>query len=703
MAALHESVLLDEYEAPLPDSGNEKRSLIDALRGASHGEFIHERLRYDVNQRDADGQTALLIACEENLPAVVLALLEAGAHVDKQRHDGYTPLLMAAESGAAECCSILCRHLADVHNALPESGAFALSIACVEGHDAVVHALLAAGAHLDQRLHDGSTALVMACRHGRASTVQLLIDADADIHLSCELGSPLYAATFEGQAACVQVLIAARAHIDETDGYGETALFTACERGEHECAAALIAAGCALELASHSGLRPLHAACYARRPECASLLLQARAEVEGTEAQVGWPALDWARKGGDPRCIDLCEREAARVSAAGCEEELAALLGVLALDHLHSRLVSEELTVKLLRSMSDLPSMLAELGIARADAARFAAALRAPATSSSQPASSQPASSQLRAPATSPTAVAPGLPRPPPPPPLPLHAPGRVLAAVYINLASRTDRRRAMEAALPAVGLGHAERFEALTSTPPSVISTCWDTTLNARFDRNCPPNTALRMSAGERGCAASHVALWRRCAASEAPLLILEDDVSFGTPEVDASCRALVRAVEGASEPPAERLVVLYLGAEATVRESAPSLRAMEWIWAARATSVSSELLEVTWAWQTHAYLLWPAAARVLLAGLPVDAPVDVYLSRHFHEGKLCGLVAWPHMAKQHDPYRGGDVEHSSLQDRARMGLSNRLAAETAAATASEITSEITSEIAAETAAGLR
>jgi GR25 family glycosyltransferase involved in LPS biosynthesis len=162
--------------------------------------------------------------------------------------------------------------------------------------------------------------------------------------------------------------------------------------------------------------------------------------------------------------------------------------------------------------------------------------------------------------------------------------------------------------------------------------------------------------------------------------LLILEDDVSFGTPEVDASCRALMRAVEGASELPVERLVVLFLGAEATMRESAPSLRAKVWIWAARATSVASELLEVTWAWQTHAYLLWPAAARVLLAGLPVDAPVDVYLSRHFHEGKLCGLVARPHLAKQHDPYRGGDVEHSSLQDRARMGLSNRLAAETAA-----------------------
>ena len=66
-------------------------------------------------------------------------------------------------------------------------------------------------------------------------------------------------------------------------------------------------------------------------------------------------------------------------------------------------------------------------------------------------------------------------------------------------------------------------------------------------------------------------------------------------------------------------------------------------------------------------------AVAILERVGVPV-------LERDGNEHLLCGLVAWPHLAKQHDPYRGGDVEHSSLQDRARMGLSNRLAAETAA-----------------------
>ena len=38
MAGLHESVLLDEFEAPSPDSGNEKRSLIDDLRADAGNE-----------------------------------------------------------------------------------------------------------------------------------------------------------------------------------------------------------------------------------------------------------------------------------------------------------------------------------------------------------------------------------------------------------------------------------------------------------------------------------------------------------------------------------------------------------------------------------------------------------------------------------------------------------------------------------------
>ena len=104
--------------------------------------------------------------------------------------------------------------------------------------------------------------------------------------------------------------------------------------------------------------------------------------------------------------------------------------------------------------------------------------------------------------------------------------------------------------------------------------------------------------------------------------------------------------------------------------REGAPSLRGKRAIWAARAAAGAGRecvCKEAEWAWQTHAYVLWPAAARLLLSRLPIDAPVDVFLSRHFYERSLCGLVvAEPRqLATQIDPYHGGDVHHSSLEGR--------------------------------------
>lgn len=245
------------------------------------------------------------------------------------------------------------------------------------------------------------------------------------------------------------------------------------------------------------------------------------------------------------------------------------------------------------------------------------------------------------------------------------------LAAAFINLASRIDRRTAMEATLAAVDL-IADRFDAITDAPARVVGSCWDTSLNAKFDRNCRVDKALTMSTGERGCAASHAALWQRCAASDAPLLVLEDDLVFETPHAVAHTQRLVRAIEAVLAPD-ERRLLLYLGAEAQPREA--SMRGRQALGAARAANVPHSLEEVQWAWQTHAYVIWPAAARLLLEGLPIDAPADVFLSRHFYERRLCALVARPPLARQVDPYRGGNVQHSSLREREQMsGMWNAL-----------------------------
>ena len=409
--------------------------------------------------------------------------------------------------------------------------------------------------------------------------------------------------------------------------------------------------------------------------------------------------------------------------------DLSDVLGQCGLSRLGPVLEDEELTVLLLRSMQDLPASLSELGIMPADAERLDAALREgahvrsrlPVTATAGVASfldrlglqrylsvfedeeltdvallaSMGAELErnlgelgLEVDAIGQIAEAlrtPGCKSSVPmaskvPQQMPLMPPDNAnggpagcrtsdhLDAVFINLATRTDRRAAIEAALSTVQL-RAERLDALCgpAVPSSIVAFSWDTTLNAKFDRNCKVDASLSMSDGERGCAASHVELWRRCAASGAPLLIFEDDLEFATPRAGEWARALATAIEGSLEP-SERNLILYLGAEAQVRVGAPSLRAKQAIWGARAASTGCELAEALWAWQTHAYVIWPTAARLLLGSLPVDAPADVFMSRHYHEGTLCGLVCQPSLAEQLDPYQGGDIEHSSLRDRERM-----------------------------------
>jgi GR25 family glycosyltransferase involved in LPS biosynthesis len=249
------------------------------------------------------------------------------------------------------------------------------------------------------------------------------------------------------------------------------------------------------------------------------------------------------------------------------------------------------------------------------------------------------------------------------------------LAKCYINLATRPDRRRDMEQAMQIAGLIGVQRIEAVTgdAVSDSLVGLYWNTALNAKFDRNCEVESALAMSSGERGCAASHAAAWARCVASGSPLLVMEDDVKFADGiDVGDTVRALVAAIE-VGLAAHERTLLLYLGADAYIREGAPSLRGKQAIWAARGASDTITLKEAEWAWQTHAYVVWPAAARMLLDSRPIDAPVDVWFSRFFYERRLVGLVAQPMLATQHDPYKGGDVFHSSLANRPDFGIDHR------------------------------
>jgi GR25 family glycosyltransferase involved in LPS biosynthesis len=231
----------------------------------------------------------------------------------------------------------------------------------------------------------------------------------------------------------------------------------------------------------------------------------------------------------------------------------------------------------------------------------------------------------------------------------------RPFETVVVNLRTREDRRQHMRSQLAATQLC-ATRFEAQTGAdaPEWAVTTTWDSTLNSRFDDKTVPHPRLAMTRGERGCAMSHALLWAAvaCRPDDAPpLLILEDDVELLTPTFGAEVAALVASVE-ATFAPKDREVVLYVGAHVPQWRSRRAFPVLP----------GRMLREADYAWQTSSYLIWPAAARTLLNAMPIDCPVDNYLSKFFLEHRIRALVVLPNLAAQSSPYRDGDILHSNV-----------------------------------------
>ena len=230
--------------------------------------------------------------------------------------------------------------------------------------------------------------------------------------------------------------------------------------------------------------------------------------------------------------------------------------------------------------------------------------------------------------------------------------------AAFINLASRPDRRAKMEAALSGAGVV-AARFDARTgdTAEAECVLTHWSTRLNARFDAAMVPCDSVAMTASERGCAASHAALWHHVAALPTdgpPLLILEDDLMLA-PSFAALTRHLIATVE-ARIPPSSRTTLVYLsGMVASWRD--------EWIatdW--RDPKGDAVVLrDAEYLWQTSSYLIWPPAAAELVKALPADAPADNFLSRHAMERTVRALVCWPLPSMQEAAHEG-DVVRSGF-----------------------------------------
>jgi len=210
-------------------------------------------------------------------------------------------LLRAAFRGEPVCIQQLIRAGADINSRLPD-GTTALGLAARQGQLEVVRALLAIGADIDLANHAGVTALTAAAGNGQDATVSELLQAGADVRQVTIRGwSALHHAVAGCHLGPAELLLAKGVDVDGADHFGNTALLLAaavCPRAM----ALLLDHGANIEHAEIQGMTALLVAAQNGNAETVDLLL-ARGADAGHRDQNGRNYQQWTVSVAPPRSM----------------------------------------------------------------------------------------------------------------------------------------------------------------------------------------------------------------------------------------------------------------------------------------------------------------------------------------------------------------------------------------------------------------
>ncbi|XP_028652721.1 kinase D-interacting substrate of 220 kDa isoform X2 [Erpetoichthys calabaricus] len=187
---------------------------------------------------------SLLTYVEEENVAGVKAFLEKCKEVDERNENGQTPLMLAAEQGNLEIVQELLKKGANV-NLEDVDNWTALISASKEGHIDIVRELLSHNANLEHRDMGGWTALMWAAYKGCTEVAKMLLEKGANPNITGQQFSvyPIIWAAGRGHADIVHILIQHGAKVNCSDRYGTTPLIWASRKGHYECVMHLLENG----------------------------------------------------------------------------------------------------------------------------------------------------------------------------------------------------------------------------------------------------------------------------------------------------------------------------------------------------------------------------------------------------------------------------------------------------------------------------
>lgn len=151
-------------------------------------------------------------------------------------------ITQAVTAGDSDAVGALLLQAPDLINGYTQDGWTPLHMAARLGHCAVVEVLLAHGADVNARAHNGlaNTPLLWAVMGRQTEMVTLLLARGADVNAANTAGStPLHKAAIEGNDSLVRLLLSHGARVNARNTGGQTPLVHARFNGHPEIAALL--------------------------------------------------------------------------------------------------------------------------------------------------------------------------------------------------------------------------------------------------------------------------------------------------------------------------------------------------------------------------------------------------------------------------------------------------------------------------------
>ena len=213
-------------------------------------------------------------------------LIKSGASVNTANSTGTTPIINAARGAHLQCLELLLEAGADVRKTEASDGLSALmSLAFFHSYKGV-EMLIKAGADVNLKAKDGTTALFYPVKKNIEKYQQLVK----------EVGDS-YREDDHDPAKCISVLIVAGADVNVPDDQGNTALFHAAKAGLEDCVKHLINAGANVNHPTNNQETPLSIAVNKGHSHVIDLLMTAGSDVNSVDSHGNTPLMEAAGSG----------------------------------------------------------------------------------------------------------------------------------------------------------------------------------------------------------------------------------------------------------------------------------------------------------------------------------------------------------------------------------------------------------------------